>query len=76
MKKERLVQQKVTYTLYKDGQFYIVENVPARVDVETGEQYFSPETVEELRKLITEHRKPVRVIEAPVFDFSKRRVAA
>jgi len=27
------VEQKVTYTLLKDGKFYIIENVPARVDV-------------------------------------------
>ena len=31
-KPERLVEQKVTYTLFKEGQFYIVENVPARSD--------------------------------------------
>ena len=39
-RKDKLVNQEVTYTLFKDGQFYIVENVPARVDLETGEQYF------------------------------------
>ena len=36
-RKEKLVNKKVTYTLLKYGQFYIVENVPARVDVETRE---------------------------------------
>lgn len=46
---ENLVEKKVTYTLYKDDKFYIVENVPARVDVESGEQYFSPKTVEHLQ---------------------------
>ncbi len=35
-------EQTVTYTLLKDGKFYIIENVPARVNEETGEQYFSP----------------------------------
>jgi hypothetical protein len=45
---ENLVEKKVTYTLIKDGQVYIVENVPAQVDIETGEQYFLPETVEHL----------------------------
>ncbi len=65
----------MTYTLYKDGRVYVIENVPARVDVETGEQYFSPDTVEALREIIMEHGKPVRVVEAPVFDFSARRLA-
>ena len=29
--------EQVTYTLEKDGKFYIIENVPARVSVVTGE---------------------------------------
>jgi hypothetical protein len=67
---ERLVAKKVTYTLYKNGQFYIVENVPARVDVETGEEYFSPETVENLHKIVLESKRPDRTIKTPVFDFA------
>lgn len=66
---EKLVAQKVTYTLYKGDQFYVVENVPARVDVETGAQYFSPETVENLQKIILGQKKPVRTIQTPVFNF-------
>ena len=69
-RKEKLVSQKVTYSLYKDGQFYIIENVPARVDVETGEKYFSPKTVENLHQLILRKGKPIRIIQTPVFDFA------
>ena len=35
-KDEKLVEKQVTYTLLKDDKFYIIENVPARVNVETG----------------------------------------
>jgi hypothetical protein len=70
MKQEKLVEQKVTYTLFKDGQFYIIENVPARVDLETGEQYFSPQTVQQLQDIIRQHPKPSRVVETPVYSFS------
>jgi YgiT-type zinc finger domain-containing protein len=38
---EKLVERRVTYTLEHEGKFYIVENVPARVNEETGEQFFS-----------------------------------
>jgi hypothetical protein len=69
MKPERLVEQKVTYTLFKDGRFYIVENVPARVNPETGEQYFSPQTVEHLQQIVSGGRRPRRVIQTPVFEF-------
>ncbi len=44
-REEKLVDCRVTYTLAHEGKFYIVENVPARVDDETGEQFFSPATL-------------------------------
>ena len=66
---ENLIEKKVTYTLYKDDKFYIVENVPARVDLESGEQYFSPKTVEHLQQIILGKRKPVRTIQTPVYSF-------
>ena len=40
IREERLVEQRVTYTLLKDGKLYVIENVPARVNLETGEQFF------------------------------------
>ncbi len=67
---ETYTEQKVTYTLETEGKFIIVENVPARVCVETGERFFSPETVERLQKITWEQREPKRVIETPVFEFA------
>jgi YgiT-type zinc finger domain-containing protein len=68
--KETMVERKVTYTLEKDGKFIIVENVPARVCVETGEQFFSPETVQRLQQMIWEGQRPKKVIETPVYEFA------
>ncbi|MFH1147102.1 MAG: YgiT-type zinc finger protein [Pseudomonadota bacterium] len=67
---EVLVEKRVTYTLEIDGRFVIVENVPARVNVETGERFFSPETVEQLQKAVWQQKKPSRVIETLVFEFA------
>lgn len=67
---ENLVERLVSYTLLKDGQLYVVENVPARVNEETGEQYFSPQTVERLQRIIQGDRRPDRFIQAPVYDFA------
>ena len=69
-KPERLVEQTVTYTLLKEGKFYIVENVPARVNPETGEQFFAPQTVEQLQQIIAGGQPPRRVIQTPVFEFA------
>ncbi len=68
---EKLVERRVTYTLEHEGQFYIVENVPARVNEETGEQFFSPVTVERLQRTILEPGKPNRVIQTPVYEYAE-----
>ena len=68
--KETLIDQRVTYSLEIDGKFIIIENVPARVCKETGEQYFSPETVEQLQQTVWEQKQPVRVLETPVSEFA------
>ena len=65
---ETMIESKVTYTLEHDGQFYIIENVPARVCRETGEQFFSPETVEHIQSILKEKKSPVRTIETPVYN--------
>ena len=62
---EQSVGQRVTYTLEMGGKFYIVENVPARVNEETGEQFFSPSTVECLQETILGQAEPNKVIETP-----------
>ncbi len=67
---ETLVEQKVNYTLEVNGHLIIIENVPARVCLETGEQFFSPETVEQLQQVICAREKPERKIEVPVFEFA------
>lgn len=67
---ETLIEKLVTYTLLKEGKFYIIENVPARVSLATGEQLFAPETVEKLQRLILGKQQPVRVIQTPVYEFA------
>ena len=68
--KETMIDTKVTYTLEHDGKFFIVENVPARVCKETGEQYFAPETVEHIQAIIKRRKGPDRVIETPVYEYA------
>jgi len=67
---EKLTERKVTYSLELDGKFYIIENIPARVNEETGEQHFAPETVEHLQKKIRGDALPKKTMETLVFDYS------
>jgi YgiT-type zinc finger domain-containing protein len=68
--KETMIDTKVTYTLEYGGKFFIIENVPARVCKETGEQYFAPETVEHIQAIIKSRQTPDRVIETPVYEYA------
>ncbi len=70
-REEKLAERRVTYTLEHEGKFYIVENVPARVNEDTGEQLFSPATVERLQRTILGPGKPNRVIQTPVYDYAE-----
>ena len=67
--KETMIKTEVTYTLELGGKFYIIEHVPARVCRETGEQFFSPDTVEKIQTMIKGGKKPVRVVETPVYEY-------
>ena len=70
-RRERLVGKRVTYTLHHQGRFYIIENVPARVDLDTGEEYFAPETVERLQETVLGGKPPHHTIETPVYQFAE-----
>jgi len=60
----------VIYTLIRDGELIVIENVPARVDPDTGEQFFSPLTVARLQSIVWSNHHPTRVIQTPVYEFA------
>ena len=65
----QFVERTVTYTLEVQGKLVIIENVPARVSLQTGEQLFAPETVEKLQRMAWGQREPKRILQTPVYDF-------
>ena len=69
MMKESMVETEVTYPLERDGKFVLIEQVPARVCSETGEQFFFPKTVEQIHNIINERTAPKKKIETPVYEF-------
>lgn len=60
----------ILYTLVRGDELIVVENVPARVDPETGEQFFSPQTVERLQMIAWNKRRPARMMQTPVYEFA------
>jgi YgiT-type zinc finger domain-containing protein len=67
---EQVAECRVTYTLEVRGELFVIENVPARVNLETGEQLFAPETVEQLQRIITRAPEPKRVLHVPVYEYA------
>lgn len=67
---EQFTEQNITYVLERDGQLFVIENVPARVSETTGEQLFSPATLERLQQMVWAKQKPVRILETPVYEFA------
>ena len=65
-----MIETEVTYTLEHGGEFFIIEQVPARVCKETGEQFFAPEAVEHIQEIIKSRKEPNRVIETPVYKYA------
>lgn len=66
---ETFAEQTVTYSLEVEGRFVVVEQVPARVSLRTGERFFAPETVEHLQGIVWGQAVPSRVIQTPVYEF-------
>jgi YgiT-type zinc finger domain-containing protein len=64
-----LIEERVNYMLELNGKFFLIENVPAHVNDESGEQFFDPLTVERLQKIILDGQEPDRVIEVPVYKY-------
>lgn len=71
---ETLVEKQVTYTLNLNGKIVLIENVPARVNEETGEQFFSASTVERLQQTILDKKKPDHFVQVPVYNYSNNAV--
>ena len=67
---EPLFEQTVTSRVEIDGQLLPIENVPARVNVETGERYFAPETAERLQQAVWGQCRPVRTMQTPVYEYA------
>ena len=62
-----------TYIQEVDGQLAAVTHVPVQACPQCGEQYFSPETVDRLQRLLdqgSEAAPPPKILEVPVYPFS------
>jgi YgiT-type zinc finger domain-containing protein len=68
---QNLTERKsIRYTQEFEGELIAVENVPADICTVCGEQYFDPDVVDKLQKIIYLN-KPKKKIEVALFDLSE-----
>jgi YgiT-type zinc finger domain-containing protein len=60
----------IRYSLALGDRFIVVEHVPAGVCDHCGETTLDPAVVERLQETVWESRRPVRLIETPVYEFA------
>ena len=59
-----------SHAIELDGKLILVQNVPARVNVDTGERLYAPETVKHLQALVRSGEQPKHTIETPVYEYA------
>jgi len=57
----------ITYTQWYQGELIAVEDVPAKVCPNCGEEYFSPDIVDRIQKVIEEHHSS-KTLKVSVFQ--------
>ncbi|MBC8151788.1 MAG: hypothetical protein H7Z72_02650 [Bacteroidetes bacterium] len=67
---ETLIDTHVRYILDLDGRLLVFENVPARVNPTTGEQFFAPAIVRQIQEVAFSATEPIRTIQAAVYEFA------
>jgi YgiT-type zinc finger domain-containing protein len=66
---EDFVDRRVRYKVDLGDRIVVIENVPARVCEQTGEEFFTPDTSERIWRIVHGGGRPSRVIQADVYDF-------
>ncbi len=67
---ETLLEAHVRYILDLNGKLIVFENVPARINPDTGERFFAPAVVRQIQQIALSAAEPVRTIQAVVYEFA------
>lgn len=65
----KTIYKKITYIQWYKGHLVAVENVPAEICQNCGEEYFSPDVADEVQKKIKSDSAP-KTIEIPVYQLT------
>jgi YgiT-type zinc finger domain-containing protein len=66
---ETFVDRRVRYKIDLGDRLVVIEDVPARVCEQTGDQFFAPETADRIWQIVHGGKQPARIMQAEVYDF-------
>ncbi len=66
---EPLIETRVRYILDLDEKLFVFENVPARVNPITGEQFFAPATVRQIQQIALSENPPTRTMQVGLYEW-------
>lgn len=69
-------QELVNEIFQIDGNFYLVEQIPAMVCSHCGEEVFSRETTERIRVMLHGDAKPIKSVSVDVFSYDSETKAS
>lgn len=64
-------EQLITREYRWKGQLFIIEQMPAGVCTQCGEKTLKPEVAKAIDQIIQEKRKPVKMIQVPVYEYER-----
>lgn len=68
---EDFIETNVRYVLDLNGKLFVFENVPARVNSVTGEQFFAPNTVRRIQQIALSTQPPTQTIQVGLYEWGK-----
>ncbi len=69
--KSETEQRLIRYVQEFDGRVVVIENVPAEVCAQCGEEYIRPEVARKIQRLVWEEPSPKKTLKVPYYDFEK-----
>lgn len=65
-----LEEKSISYAQPFQGRIYLLENVPAEVCRQCGEELLSPQVAEKIQQLVWCNAEPTRMAETTVYDLA------
>jgi len=68
--------KQVTFKHEHNDEMMLIKNVPAEVCLHCGEQMYTPDTTDQIISISKSPKKPIKIIQVPLYDFKMEKDVA